>query len=101
MGQISIKIFKPLELIFQNLDSRYLYPDNIKNYLTFDIKFKPNKIQQIEEELNCRIVDKSEFEEFKKWKDEQNKKDQKKSTEDDFWTSDIITPPIKYSNIML
>lgn len=80
---------KPLELIFQNLDSRYLYPDNIKNYLTFDIKFKPNKIQQIEEELNCRIVDKSEFEEFKKWKDEQNKKDQKKSTEDDFWTSDI------------
>lgn len=80
---------KPLELIFQNLDSRYLYPDNIKNYLTLDIKFKPNKIQQIEEELNCRIVDKNEFEEFKKWKDEQNKKDQKKSTEDDFWTSDI------------
>lgn len=80
---------KPLELIFQNLDSRYLYPDNIKNYLTLDIKFKPNKIQQIEEELNCRIVDRSEFEEFKKWKDEQNKKDQKKSTEDDFWTSEI------------
>lgn len=80
---------KPLELIFQNLDSGYFYPDNIKNYLTLDIKFKPNKIQQIEEELNCRIVDKIEFEEFKKWKDEQNKKDQKESTENNFWTSEI------------
>lgn len=80
---------KPLEIIFQNLDSKYLYSDNIKNYLTLDIKFKPNKIQQIEEELNCRIVDKSEFEEFRKWKDEQNKKNQKDSTEDEFWRSDI------------
>ena len=54
-----------------------------------EVETKPNKIQQIEEELNCRIVDKNEFEEFKKWKDEQNRKDQKESTENDFWTSDI------------
>jgi hypothetical protein len=71
---------KPSELIFQNIDSRYTYPDTIKEYLIIGIKFKPNKIQQIEDELDCKIIDKNEFEEFQRWKEAQNKKDQPKDS---------------------
>jgi hypothetical protein len=82
------EFLKPSEIIFQDLDSRYTYPDTIKEYLIIDIKFKPNKIQQIEEELDCKIVNKNEFEEFQRWKDTQKKENKENFSSDYVWSFD-------------
>ena len=64
----SDEFVKPSEVIFQDLDASYICPDEIKQYLTIEIKFKPDRIKQIEEEFNCVLVGKSEFDEFQEWK---------------------------------
>lgn len=64
----SDEFVKPSEVIFQDLDASYICPDEIKQYLIIEIKFKPDRIKQIEEEFNCVLIGKSEFDEFQEWK---------------------------------
>ena len=87
-SKYSEELFKPSELVFNDLDSRYEYPENIKGYLTIDIKFKPDRIQQIEQELGCYVVEKGEYQEFKKWQESQ-KKIELPSTDNNIWKPDL------------
>jgi len=88
---------KPSEIIFQDLDLRYEYQDVIKQYLLIDIKFKPDRIKQIEEEFNCVLVEKSEFDEFKKWKEAKEIKSQIPDApqNDTIWKPDTTPNQIK------
>jgi hypothetical protein len=80
---------KPSEIILQDLDSRYIYTQEIKKYLIIDIEFKLDKIKQIEEELNCVFVEKDEFNEFKKWKEEKDNKNKDIEIVENIWKSNI------------
>lgn len=86
---------KPSEIIFQDLDSRYTCTDEIKKYLIIEIQFKLDKIKQIEEELNCVFVEKEEFNEFKKWKEEKANKNKDVEIAQNTWKSNIEVNSIK------
>ncbi len=86
---------KPSEIIFQDLDSRYTSTDEIKKYLIIEIQFKLDKIKQIEEELNCVFVEKEEFDEFKKWKEEKANKNKDVEIAQNTWKSSIEVNSIK------
>jgi hypothetical protein len=68
----SENLVKPSEITIDELDKAYQYPSEIKQYIDEKIKFKLTEIKQIEEKLNGKFVTKDEYEQFKKWQEEQN-----------------------------
>ncbi|NQZ97505.1 MAG: hypothetical protein HRU01_13430, partial [Myxococcales bacterium] len=76
-------------LTLLELDHRYKYDDELAKYIEDTLKFKLDKIKEIEEEYNGVFIEKEEFEEFQKWKDEKNKTNIVSDEVDNTWIPNI------------